>query len=659
MKEANEKGLPYDIISIIVPDQRNNNTMYGASIIYQTSNPSSPPAWVHELGHVFGRLHHEKINESTFENVRDPLFAAIKASQVLENCYGGEPPAKEWEGMVGREDYVKGCTLGNLYSSSSEGGNMRMWDKTSYFNAVSQKIINQNIDSIAGNFRVDQEPPKVKILSPQENDSLTGDINIKSTASDDRGIAYVQFWVDGILIRTSYVSPYDFVWHTAKSTIGKHIIDIKAYDVSGNMGEASSSLTLVKPSIPVFQKVNLKIEDGTTLDKSTNVSIDIQEKNNIQWIEVHADDRIYQTISDGDLKFNDPGFWINHQFTQGKHKLSLKAYDYYGDAVSSKTITVNLVGSNFKSSVTPTPTSNPALNTVKSQNIISIPPEPTVASNVKRGKGKLSGFVFSLSSAVISGENIKCSMYIFLKDDSSGKEIKRLIVPVFNNMGRQTYMFDGLDTSEGYTIVPTFYGCDGVTDPPESYRSKRSFDNLLFEDFQDFLITYLADIPSLAPDSSSIYSQCLKICDQGTLIAPNSFDKPACVKQCDSKYKQSTPTLTPTPKPTNVPVSISPAIPILAAAPKSPIPSSTLLPTTVLLVVPSSSTPTSTLANLHSLGDASGDGKIDFVKDYVIWRDEITGELTTKTSDFNNDGIINTDDYSIWRDSMNNPNLPH
>ena len=77
MKEANEKGLPYDIISIIVPDQRNNNTMYGASIIYQTSNPSSPPAWVHELGHVFGRLHHEKTARPLTRFGRDDILPSV------------------------------------------------------------------------------------------------------------------------------------------------------------------------------------------------------------------------------------------------------------------------------------------------------------------------------------------------------------------------------------------------------------------------------------------------------------------------------------------------------------------------------------------------------------------------------------------------------
>ncbi len=40
------------------------------------------------------------------------------------------------------------------------------------------------------------------------------------------------------------------------------------------------------------------------------------------------------------------------------------------------------------------------------------------------------------------------------------------------------------------------------------------------------------------PDPQSIYNQCLKLCDQGDLIASESFDKPACVQNCNSGNSQ-------------------------------------------------------------------------------------------------------------------------
>jgi len=51
-----------------------------------------------------------------------------------------------------------------------------------------------------------------------------------------------------------------------------------------------------------------------------------------------------------------------------------------------------------------------------------------------------------------------------------------------------------------------------------------------------------------------------------------------------------------------------------------------------------------------SQGDADCNGKID-LKDFEIWRKEFTGELTTKTADFNKDTKISLADFEIWRSS--------
>ena len=51
-----------------------------------------------------------------------------------------------------------------------------------------------------------------------------------------------------------------------------------------------------------------------------------------------------------------------------------------------------------------------------------------------------------------------------------------------------------------------------------------------------------------------------------------------------------------------------------------------------------------------SQGDADCNGKID-LKDFEIWRKEFTGELTTKTADFNNDTKVSLADFEVWRSS--------
>lgn len=50
-------------------------------------------------------------------------------------------------------------------------------------------------------------------------------------------------------------------------------------------------------------------------------------------------------------------------------------------------------------------------------------------------------------------------------------------------------------------------------------------------------------------------------------------------------------------------------------------------------------------------GDATGDGLVNLA-DFVRWKREFTGALTTKTADFNNDSNVNLADFVVWKKSL-------
>ncbi len=54
---------------------------------------------------------------------------------------------------------------------------------------------------------------------------------------------------------------------------------------------------------------------------------------------------------------------------------------------------------------------------------------------------------------------------------------------------------------------------------------------------------------------------------------------------------------------------------------------------------------------LSKPGDATGDGKTDLA-DFVRWKREFTGALTTKTADFNNDGSVSLADFVVWKKNL-------
>lgn len=92
----------------------------------------------------------------------------------------------------------------------------------------------------------DGEAPVVIITSPTNGATVTGDtVFVTATATDNKGVNRVEFWVDGAKSFTDNSSPYLFPWLILvfnDSTI--HIVQAIAYDASGNADTASISATV-------------------------------------------------------------------------------------------------------------------------------------------------------------------------------------------------------------------------------------------------------------------------------------------------------------------------------------------------------------------------------------------------------------------------------
>lgn len=73
--------------------------------------------------------------------------------------------------------------------------------------------------------------PQVTITAPTSGDTVSGIVTLEATASDDTGIARVEFWVDGVLKGSDGAAPYTQVWQTANYADGEHEVEAIAYDV--------------------------------------------------------------------------------------------------------------------------------------------------------------------------------------------------------------------------------------------------------------------------------------------------------------------------------------------------------------------------------------------------------------------------------------------
>jgi peptidoglycan/xylan/chitin deacetylase (PgdA/CDA1 family)/plastocyanin len=89
--------------------------------------------------------------------------------------------------------------------------------------------------------QVDTVAPSVRITSPRNGATVTGNVRIVASAADGQtGVASVSFYVDGSLVRRATRSPWQARWNTKKSRGGRHVLRAVATDRAGNSRRSTS-----------------------------------------------------------------------------------------------------------------------------------------------------------------------------------------------------------------------------------------------------------------------------------------------------------------------------------------------------------------------------------------------------------------------------------
>jgi hypothetical protein len=102
----------------------------------------------------------------------------------------------------------------------------------------------------------DTQSPAVAILTPRPGAALTGTGRLQVTASDNVGVTKVEFYVDNGLRAVTVGTPYQWDFDTTTASNGAHTLKVLAYDMAGNVGQASETFTtqnssvLPRPTIP-------------------------------------------------------------------------------------------------------------------------------------------------------------------------------------------------------------------------------------------------------------------------------------------------------------------------------------------------------------------------------------------------------------------------
>lgn len=112
------------------------------------------------------------------------------------------------------------------------------------FTFVADDDLEESAEATIG-ILIDGTAPAVSILSPAENEAVSGVVSVQASAVDNEsGVDHVEFYVDGDLVGSRATAPFEYSWDTTSGSDGVADLIVVAFDRAGNSSSESLSVSV-------------------------------------------------------------------------------------------------------------------------------------------------------------------------------------------------------------------------------------------------------------------------------------------------------------------------------------------------------------------------------------------------------------------------------
>ncbi len=246
----------------------------------------------------------------------------------------------------------------------------------------------------------DTTPPVVTLTAPVNGGTVSGSaVSITATATDNVGVANVQFAVDGVNTGVpDAVVPYAIAWDSTTVNNGSHTLSAIARDLSGNVATSTVTVTVsnVTPPPPDTTPPTVSLTSPAAGTVSGSISVAATASDNVGVVGVQFK-RDGINLGSEDTSAPYAVTWDTTASTNASHTLVAVARDAAGNTTTSSPVTVTVA--NTVADTTPPTVSMtaPAAGTVSG----SITVSATTSDNIA-----VVGVQFKLDGALLQAEDL-------------------------------------------------------------------------------------------------------------------------------------------------------------------------------------------------------------------------------------------------------------
>ncbi len=190
---------------------------------------------------------------------------------------------------------------------------------------------------------IDTQPPVVSLLAPASGSTVSGIVSVTLSASDDVGVARVEFRVNGRVVAVDDVAPFGFAWDSASVPNGSVEMSLVAYDASGNATSSPAStvsvynvaaVDLSPPSVTISNPADGAAVSGRSLKVAANATDDRGVEGIGMTLAINGV-VVASSAGSGTLNYT----WNTRGLAAGSYALTVTARDAAGN-LASRSVTV-------------------------------------------------------------------------------------------------------------------------------------------------------------------------------------------------------------------------------------------------------------------------------------------------------------------------------